>query len=370
MSGSLRKKADIKPQTIHSKARVASMDIKDKEQFAKEFYSRQVILKELGKKGQKKLCEAKVAIVGVGGLGTVSSLYLALAGVGYLRVIDQDILETKNLHRQILYTTDDLDYPKVEAAAARLEKLNPLVKAEPISENVNAGNVEHLIDGVDLVVDGLDNMATRYLINRACIKHKIPYVFGAGIGMEGNLSVFAPPETPCLECILPNLSDNELLKCDTRGVLGATTGIIGAMQAFEAIKVIAGVGTPLKNKLMICDFNDMSFNTIDIAKRANCPACKGTLPPELAERLVWLCGQNTANINPETPLKLSLAKVYAAVKQRGFHVRVKSNLALIFDYKGLEVSLFNGGRMLIKNVPDEAAALKAYREVLNALGLS
>jgi molybdopterin-synthase adenylyltransferase len=344
------------------------MDIQDREQFAKEFYSRQVILKELGNKGQKKLCEAKVAIVGVGGLGTVSSLYLALAGVGYLRVIDQDILETKNLHRQILYTTDDLDYPKVEAAAARLEKLNPLVNAEPISENVNAGNVEHLIDGVDLVVDGLDNMATRYLLNRACIKHKIPYVFGAGIGMEGNLSVFAPPKTPCLECVLPNLSDNELLKCDTRGVLGATTGIIGAIQAFEAIKVIAGVGTPLKNKLMICDFNDMYFTTIDIAKRANCPTCIGTAPPQLGERLVWLCGQNTANINPEKSLNLDLTAVCVVVQKHGFHVRLKSHLALIFDFKGLEVSLFNGGRMLIKNVPDEAAALKAYTEILNALG--
>lgn len=343
------------------------MDLKDKKRFAKEFYSRQVILKELGEKGQKKLCEAKVAVVGVGGLGSVSSLYLALAGVGHLRVIDQDILETKNLHRQILYTTDDLDYPKVEAAAARLEKLNPLVTAEPISENVNAGNVEHLLEGVDLVVDGLDNMATRYLINRACIKHKIPYVFGAAIGMEGNLSVFSPPETPCLECVLPNLSDNELLKCDTRGVLGATPGIIGAMQAFEAIKVVAGVGTPLKNKLMICDFNDMYFATIDIAKRAHCPSCEGILPPEIRERLVWLCGQNTANINPEVPLKLDLAKVCETVQQRGLHVRVKSTLALVFDYKGLEVSFFNGGRMLVKNVADEKAALGAYREILKTL---
>jgi molybdopterin/thiamine biosynthesis adenylyltransferase len=345
------------------------MDIKDKAQFAKEFYSRQVILKELGPKGQKKLCEAKVAVVGVGGLGTVSSLYLALAGVGYLRLIDQDILELKNLHRQILYTTDDLDYPKVEAAAVKLENLNPLVKVDPVSENVNASNVESLIEGVDLVIDGLDNMATRYLINRACIKQKIPYVFGAGIGMEGNLSVFAPPETPCLECVLPNLSDNELLKCDTRGVLGATTGIIGAMQAFEAIKVIADIGTPLKNKLMICDFNDMYFTTIDIAKRANCSACEGTLPPELRERLVWLCGQNTANINPETPLKLNLEQIYVAVQQNGFRVRVKSNLALMFDYKSLEISLFNGGRMLIKNVADEKAALKAYREIVAQLRL-
>jgi adenylyltransferase/sulfurtransferase len=345
------------------------MDKKEKERFAKEFYGRQVILKELGSKGQLKLCESKVAVVGVGGLGSVSSLYLALAGVGYIRLIDQDILEIKNLHRQILYTTDDLDYPKVEAAAARLEKLNPLIKAEPISENLNAGNAEHLLDGVDLVMDGLDNMATRYLVNRVCVKKKIPYVFGAGIGMEGNLSVFTPPETPCLECVLPNLSDSELLKCDTRGVLGATTGIIGAMQAFEAIKVLANVGQPLKSKLMVCDFTDMSFTTIDIASRTNCDACEGTLPPQLKERLVWLCGQNTANINPETPLNFNLNSVTELVQQRGYHIRVKSHFALIFDYKNLEVSLFNGGRMLIKNVADEKAALNAYREILKLLKL-
>jgi molybdopterin-synthase adenylyltransferase len=346
------------------------MNLRDKEHFAKEFYSRQVILKELGQKGQKKLAEAKVAVVGVGGLGSVSSLYLALAGVGYLRVIDQDILELKNLHRQILYTIDNVDYPKVEAAAARLEKLNPLVKADPISENVNAANVERLLKGVDVVVDGLDNMATRYIVNRACVKMQIPYVFGAAIGMEGNLSVFRSPDTPCLECILPTLSDNELLKCDTRGVLGATPGIIGAMQAFETIKLLTGVGTTLKGKLMICDFTDMSFTTIDIGKRSNCPVCEGTLPPQLRERLVWLCGQNTANINPEKLVQLDLDLVCEAAKQLGLRVRVKSHLALMFDYKGLEVSLFNGGRMLIKNVSDEDAALKAYQEIGKTLKLA
>ncbi len=346
------------------------MVILDKELFGKDFYSRQVVLKELGQKGQNRLCRSKVAVVGVGGLGTVSALYLALAGVGNLRLIDQDIVETKNLHRQILYAVDDVDYPKAEAAAARLQKQNPLIKAESVSENVNAGNVERLLRGVDLVVDGLDNMATRYLINRACVKMKVPYVFGAAIGMEGNLSVFDPPETPCLECVLPHLSDNELLKCDTRGVIGATPGIIGAMQAFEAIKVLTGMGTPLKSKLMICDFTDMSFTAIDISKRANCPSCEGTLPPELKERMVWLCGQNTANINPEMPLKLDLEQLSSMVLRHGFHVRVKSRLALMFDYGGLEVSLFNGGRMLIKNVSDEKTALIAYREILAALEIT
>jgi molybdopterin/thiamine biosynthesis adenylyltransferase len=345
------------------------MDTENLNQFAKDFYSRQVILKELGKAGQKRLGDSKVAVVGVGGLGTVSSLYLALAGVGSLRLIDQDIVEIKNLHRQILYTRADLDYPKAEVATERLRALNPLISAEAVTENVNSGNVERLLSSVDVVVDGLDNMATRYLINRVCVQMKIPYVFGAATGLEGNLSVFKTPETPCLECVLPNLSDNELLKCDTRGVLGVTPGIIGAMQAFEAIKLSTGVWEPLSGKLMICDFTDMSFTSVDIAKSSSCPACKGSLPAALRERLVWLCGQNTANINPEKTLKLDLDKVYQMIQNLGLKVRVRSRLALMFDYKGLEVSLFNGGRMLIKNVPDEDAALKAYREISSAMKL-
>jgi molybdopterin/thiamine biosynthesis adenylyltransferase len=346
------------------------MDAADRKAFAQEFYSRQVILKELGAKGQRKLAKSKVVVVGVGGLGTVSSLYLALAGVGYLRLVDQDTVETPNLHRQILYSLDDLHYPKVEVAAERLQKVNPLVEAEPVSENLNAGNVEKLLAGVDIVVDGLDNMMTRYVLNRTCVKLGIPYVFGAAIGIEGNLSVFAPPETGCLECLLPNMSDEDLLTCDTRGVLGATPGIIGAMQALEAIKVLTGIGTPLKGKLMVCDFNDMYFTTVDTAKAANCPTCHGALASlEQRERLVWLCGQDTANINPEKPLKLNINNVYETVRHR-FHVRLKSHLAIIFDYKGMEVSLFNGGRMLIKNVQNEKTALKVYKEILKKLEIT
>jgi adenylyltransferase/sulfurtransferase len=346
------------------------MDAADKKAFASEFYSRQVILNELGVKGQQKLIKSKVAVVGVGGLGTVSSLYLALAGVGHLRLIDQDTVETPNLHRQILYSLDDLHYPKAEVAAKRLEKLNPLLKAEPISENVNQGNVEKLLAGVDIVVDGLDNMFTRYLLNRTCVKMGVPYVFGAAVGIEGNLSVFAPPETGCLECLLPNMSDKDLVTCDTRGVVGATPGIIGAMQAMETIKVLTGMGSPLKGKLMVCDFNDMYFTTVDTSKAANCPACKGTMAQlERKEKLVWLCGRDTANINPEKPLKLNLNKVYETVRQQ-FKVRLKSQLAIIFNYMDLEVSLFNGGRMLIKNVQNEKTALKAYAEILKKLNIN
>jgi adenylyltransferase/sulfurtransferase len=335
-----------------------------------EFYSRQIILKELGRKGQRKLAGSKVAVVGLGGLGTVSSLYLALAGTGHLRLIDQDTVELQNLHRQILYTPEDLDYPKVEVAARRLGKRNPLVKVEPVPENLNANNAEKLLSGMDCVIDGLDNMRTRYLVNRACAKLRIPYVFGAAIGIEGNVSVFAPPETPCLECVFPNVDDSSLLTCDVRGVLGAAPGVIGAMQALEAVKVLTGIGSALKGKLMICDFSDMYFAVVDVLKKEGCPVCEGLAAvKERKEKLVWLCGRDTVNVNPEKPLRITLSMAYESIR-RQFKVRIRSQFAVVFKYKSFEISLFDGGRMLIRNVHDEESALKVYREVIRKLEAS
>ncbi len=332
-----------------------------------EFYSRQTTLKELGKKGQRKLAESKVAVVGLGGLGTVTSLYLALAGVGHIRLIDQDIVELRNLHRQILYTLGDLNYPKVEVAAKKLKEHNPLIKVEPVPENLNAGNAERLLSDMDCVVDGLDNMRTRYLVNRVCAKLQIPYVFGAAIGLEGNISVFAPPETACLECVFPSVDDGSLLTCDVRGVVGATPGVIGALQTLEAMKILAGVGSTLKGKLLICDFSDMYFATIDVHRRKGCPACGNVAAGiEVKEKLVWLCGRDTININPPKPMEQSLDDAYESIKKQ-FKVRLKSRLAIMFDYDGFEMSLFSGGRMLIKNVKDEKTAMRAYKEVMKKL---
>jgi molybdopterin/thiamine biosynthesis adenylyltransferase len=343
------------------------LNLAEKEAFSKAFYSRQTILKELGETGQQKLAKSRVAIVGAGGLGTVSSLYLTLAGVGYIRLIDQDTVETHNLHRQILYNPGDIHYPKTEIAAQRLQTLNPTVTVEAVPENVNASNVERLLRGVDCVVDGLDNMVTRYLVNRICVKTKIPYVFGAAIGIEGNLSVFAPPDTGCLECLLPNLSDAEMQTCNTRGVLGATTGVIGSLQAVETVKLLTDMGSTLKGKLLVCDLSDMDFTTIDISKSTRCPVCHGEVASiEGGERLVWLCGKDTANINPEKPVKINLEEVYPKITAQ-FKLRLKSRLALMFDYKGCQVSLFNGGRMLVKGVNDEETALATYREILKKI---
>jgi adenylyltransferase/sulfurtransferase len=334
------------------------------------FYSRQIVLPELGRQGQEKLWKSRVVIVGVGGLGSVSALYLALAGVGFIRLIDQDTVEMHNLHRQVLYALENIRYPKVEAAAQRIRNINPDVELDPIPENIREDNVEELINGVDVVVDGLDNMETRYLLNGACAKHHIPYVFGGAIGMEGNVSVFAPPETPCLECVLPDIKDDQLPTCDIRGVLGSTTGIVGALQAIETVKLLAGVGETLKGKLLVCDFVTMDFVKLEIFKRSDCPTCRSEKADTLYARkgLVWLCGQKTVNVNPPRPITLELDIIRERLKSH-FKVLLKSTLVVVFEYNGIEVSLFKNGRMLIKNVEDEGNALKIYRSIVNYLGV-
>ena len=334
-----------------------------------EFFSRQLVLKELGSSGQKKLHDAKVAVVGLGGLGSVSALYLALAGVGKLTLIDQDTVEVNNLHRQVLYSLGDIRYPKVEAAARRIGMINPDVKVNPVPENLDAENVSAILDGADCVVDGLDNMETRYIINRFCVTRKTPFVFGGAIGMEGNVAVFKSPETPCLECVLPGLNDVDLPTCDTRGVLGATTGIIGAIQAMEAVKALAGIDPQSMGRLLIFDFAQSEYRTVRLSIRADCGVCQAklTTTPTYSRRLAWLCGSETANVNPEKPLSVDLDQLARTIG-RNHRVLLTTPMVIVFDFSGHEVSLFRKGRMLIKNVRNEKEALAISAEVAKLVG--
>jgi len=334
-----------------------------------EFYSRQTVLPEQGAKGQEKLGQSNVTIVGLGGLGSVSALFLALAGVGTLRLVDQDTVELNNLHRQILYTLADLRYPKVEAAAQHIKQMNPETKVEPRPENLDSENMDAILANSDCVVDGLDNMQTRYLINRSCVESRIPYVFGGAIGMEGNVAVFKSPDTPCLECVLPGLNDSDLPTCDTRGVLGATTGIVGAIQAMETIKTLAEIEPQSKGKLMVFDFAQSEFRTVELKIRPDCQVCqvKPTRVKVHKRRLAWLCGSDTANVNPETPLALNLQEL-GSVIAAGHRVILTTPMVLVFDFKGHEISLFEKGRMLIKNVHSEEEALEVSRAVAKIIG--
>ncbi|MFI5449773.1 MAG: HesA/MoeB/ThiF family protein [Candidatus Bathyarchaeia archaeon] len=335
---------------------------------APKFYSRQTILSELGPRGQEKLRTAQVAVIGLGGLGSVSALYLALAGVGKLTLVDQDTVEMNNLHRQVLYSMSDLRYPKVEAAARRIEQINPEVKVNPIPENIRAENVSSALTGSDCVVDGLDNMETRYAINRFCAEKQIPLIFGGAIGMEGNVATLKVPETPCLECVLPDLVDTDLPTCDTRGVLGATTGIIGAFQAMEAIKILAEIEPQSKGKLMVFDFAQSEFRTIPLTIRKDCNVCQVKAPRVAAypSKLAWLCGSNTANVNPETPLVMDLPTLARSIGRK-HTLLLTTPMVIVFDYTGHEVSLFRKGRMLIKNVKDEAEALEISRRIFDMI---
>jgi adenylyltransferase/sulfurtransferase len=326
-------------------------------------------MRELGQEGQDKLRHASIAIVGLGGLGTVAAACLTMAGVGRIRLIDQDTVETHNLQRQILYGIGDVRRPKVEAAAQRLETLNPQVRIEPIAENVREANVDSIVSGSDCIVDGLDNMATRYIINRASVRHSIPYVFAGAIGMEGNISVFRPSATPCLECIMPGLNDASLPTCETRGVLGATTGSIGALEATETIKLLAGIRPLLEGKLLICDLREMDFRTIDIQIRRDCKVCQLKQPtPEAGqERLTWLCGQNTVNVNPSKQFKIDLRSVPRRLG-KAVKVHLRTPMAVVFQYDHREVTLFSHGRMLIKGVSSEQEAVDMYRKVMGKVG--
>ena len=338
---------------------------------AREFYVRQTVLAELGIEGQDRLRRSKVAVIGLGGLGSASTLYLALAGVGYLRLLDQDTVEMNNLHRQILYTLRDLKYPKVEAAAERIRGTNPEVKVDPRPENLGEDNVDEIVRGMDCVVDGLDNMRTRYIVSRACVRNSVPFIFGGAIGFEGNISVFNPPETPCLECVLPNLNDKNMPTCDVRGVLGATPGIVGTIQAMEAVKLLAGIGETLKNKLLVCDFKDMYISAVEIYRRPDCTVCgdQASKALKMEGKLAWLCGRNTVNINPPSPIELDLERSKEELS-RHFKILLKSSIVVVFRYAGeVEVSLFKSGRMLVKNVKSEDDALRVYKEILKTLGI-
>jgi len=334
------------------------------------YYSRQTILPELGEAGQERLRKAKVTVVGLGGLGSISTLYLALAGIGKLTLVDQDTVEIHNLHRQALYTLEDLMHPKVEVAARRLATLNPEVQIRSIADNVNAENVDSILYGSDCIVDGLDNMYTRYLLNRYCVKRKIPFIFGGAIGLEGNVAVLKSPETPCLECVLPGLEDLHLPTCDTRGILGATAGVIGALQALETIKILAATSQKVESKLMIFDFYQSDFHTIEIHIREDCPVCQiqGKAAPS-PRGLAWLCGSNTVNVNPEKPILLELSTIREKISAK-HRILLSTPMVIVFDYDGHEVSLFNKGRMLIKSVSDEREALRLYKEIIEMLGVT
>jgi adenylyltransferase/sulfurtransferase len=237
-------------------------------------YGRHLSLPEIGEAGQRRLKASSVLVVGAGGLGAPAGLYLAAAGVGRITVCDFDVVDASNLQRQVIFATSDLGRPKAEAAAERLSALNPAITVRPIGDRVSTHNAQQLVDGHDVVVDGSDNFGTRYLLSDACVLGKKPYVYGSIYRFEGQASVFHPPAGPCYRCLFPEPPPEGLVpNCAQAGVLGALAGLVGSIQAGEAVKCLLGAGTTLLGRLVLVDFLSGSFREVRVRRDPACPAC-------------------------------------------------------------------------------------------------
>jgi molybdopterin/thiamine biosynthesis adenylyltransferase/rhodanese-related sulfurtransferase len=237
-------------------------------------YQRHLILPEFGEDGQRRLKAARVLVVGVGGLGSPVAMYLAAAGVGTLGLVDFDVVDESNLHRQIIHATPDIGASKLTSAAAKLRALNPNVALDLYEDPFGAGNARVLVDACDLVIDGTDNFPTRYLVNDACVMARKPNVYGSIFRFEGQASVFAAHGGPCYRCLHPEPPPAGLIPgCAEGGVLGVLPGLIGLVQATEAIKLITGIGQPLVGRLLLYDALNMRFREIALPRDPACPVC-------------------------------------------------------------------------------------------------
>jgi molybdopterin/thiamine biosynthesis adenylyltransferase/rhodanese-related sulfurtransferase len=240
----------------------------------RERYSRHLLLPEVGAEGQQKLLDAKVLLLGAGGLGSPSALYLAAAGVGTLGIVDDDNVDLSNLQRQVIHSSDRIGVPKTDSAEQTITALNPDVKVEKYAVRLGADNIMDILPGYDVVVDGLDNFPTRYLLNDASVRLQIPVVSAAILGFEGQLSVFKPYDGPCYRCLFPVPPPAELApSCGANGVLGVLPGTMGLLQATEVIKLILGEGEPLIGRLLMYDALEATVTEVKVRRDPECPIC-------------------------------------------------------------------------------------------------
>lgn len=238
-------------------------------------YSRHVLLDQIGIEGQEKIVRAHALVIGAGGLGSPAALYLASAGVGRISLADGDTVDLTNLQRQILHTQDRIGQPKALSGKAALARINPEVQVDAITERLVGEHLEALVASTDVVLDCCDNFATRHAVNRACVKHKIPLVSGAAIRFDGQLSVFDARRTdaPCYHCLFPEGKDVDEVRCAVMGVFAPLTGIIGSMQAAEALKLIRDTGEPVVGRLLLLDGLSMEWRSVKFGKDPACAVC-------------------------------------------------------------------------------------------------
>ena len=328
-------------------------------------YSRQIILQNIGQEGQEKLLNSSVAIVGCGALGTVAANNLARAGVGKILIIDRDFVELNNLQRQMLFDENDIGAPKAVAAAEKIACINSDIEIHPVIKDVNYTNIEEILNGIDLVLDGTDNIQTRMLINDVCVKNRIPWIYTGAIGTSG-MSMNILPDKACIRCLYPGIPKaGSLPTCDTMGVLNTITVIMGSIETTEAIKILLGFYDKIDStdsNLIVYDTWNNSFDNIMVKKNEKCECCgKGNyefIDSDEQEIITSLCGRNAIQITPADPKELSLKSIGNKLEKLG---TVKcTDFIMLFKNDETEISLFRDGRAIIKGTNDEIVARTIY----------
>ncbi len=344
-----------------------------------ERYSRQIMLDSIGYEGQLRLKNARVCVVGAGGLGSPIAIQLAAMGVGYIRIVDRDVVELSNLHRQVLYTDEDIGYVKVECAAKRLKAINPDAVIEPFAVSVNNNTAGEIIKGCDVVIDGLDSIDARYALNDACLRANVPYVYGGALGMLGSVCTVIPSKSACIRCIFPELSDDEMPTCSIEGVHPSILYIVSAIQVAEAVRIIVGSQPVLLNKLLYIDLNDLSFNTIDVVRNEHCICSNGiavnattatTTASTQRFMVEELCGRDmgkrTFSITPSSILSLDLDKIELKANTLGFKQKSRGEMGItLVDSNGKSLSILKSGSAVVVGTNSKEDALMLYEKILN-----
>ena len=334
-------------------------------------YSRQIMLEEIGYQGQLKLKQAKVCVVGVGGLGNPIVTRLAAMGVGNIRIVDRDVIELSNLHRQTMYDEDDVGQVKVEVAAKKLKKINPQVEIEVLPVSVNDYTALDVVDGCDVVIDALDSVDARYSLNKACIEKKIPFVTGAAVGVTGQSFTILPNETACYHCLFPALDEDSMPTCSIEGVHPSILSIIGGIEVSEAVKIITGKQPSLKDKVLHVDLENLVFNFTKVSRVQECSVCgSGKKQDKPKEELILeeLCGRNsgkrTFSVTPTYPVILNVDDITSIAKERGFVVENLGDLGLSIRTNDLSVSFMKRGSAVLVGPKDEHEATSLYKDLL------
>jgi adenylyltransferase/sulfurtransferase len=336
-----------------------------------ERYKRQITFEGVGEEGQRRLAAARVCLIGAGALGTIVANSLCRSGVGFLRVIDRDHVEETNLQRQILFTERDVleCLPKAVAVANHLSQINSAVTVEPVVDDVNASNIERFIEGADIVIDGADNFETRFLLNEACDKQGIRWIYGGVVASGGaTMNILQEDDTPCFRCFMPEMPEaGAYPTCHTAGVINPITNIIASYQAAEAMKLLTGAEEASRRYLAV-DVWENFAEYIEIDKNPDCPVCVhreyGLLDSPASSYAVSLCGQDSWQVIPEGRRAADFGALAGRLGRLG-EVKVTKFL-LRFDGDGASFRLFPDGRAMIDKVKDEAGARRIYAEYIGS----